>query len=141
MHSELNKIEANLARLARRVPELGIESLTPEERAALLAYVAPCVIAKGGFKQFYLTEFSLAALVSALRALKLGALADAALSTATQFSDPALADQPLARRAELERLQTDRQDYVFFRLSAEELLSAVGRYWKRSRPAVAATTR
>ena len=135
MHSELDKVEANLTRLVRRVPELGLESLTPEERTALLAYVGHSVIAKGGFKQFYLTEFSLAALVEALRLLKLGALADAALTTASQFSNPALAEQPLARRAELELLQTDRQDYAFFRLSPEELLGAVGRYWKRAKPA------
>lgn len=141
MHSELNKVEATLTRLAHRVADLGLDSLTPEERVALLAYVGHSVIAKGGFKQFYLTEFTLAALVSSLRALKLAALADAALTTAAQFSQPELSDLPLARRSELEGLQTDRQDYAFFRLSSDELLAAIARYWRRAKPTAASAAR
>ena len=141
MHPELTKTEASLARLARRVADLGLESLTLEDRAALLVYVGHAVIAKGGFRQFYLTEFSLSALVSALRALKLSALADIALSTAAHFSEPGLSDLPVARRSQLDGLQTDRQDYAFFRLSSEELLAAIARYWKRTKPAASSTTR
>jgi hypothetical protein len=141
MHSELHNVEANLTRLARRVQELGLESLTPSERTGLLAYVGHSVVAKGGFKQFYLTEFPLEELIAALRALRLSALADVALSTASQFSDPALADQPLARRAQVDGLQTDRQDYAFFRLSSEALLTAVAKFWKRTPSTTVAATR
>lgn len=131
MQPELEKVEANLTRLARRVPEVGLASLTPDEQVALLAYSAHGLIAKGGFRQFYLTEFTLTALVSALRELKLSALANAAQATSAQFPDPALADDPRARGPHVENLSTDRQDYVFFRLSTEELLAAIAKFWKR----------
>ena len=64
--------------------------------------------------------------------LKLNALANTAASTAALFPDPALADDPAARLAHLDGLATERQDYAFFRLSAEEMVSAVAAYWKRA---------
>jgi hypothetical protein len=125
-----DKVESQLARLSRRAAEVGLSGLELSERTALLAFLAHGVIAQGGFKQFYLTEFRLADLVEALRELKLPALANAAEATAAQFPEPALADDAKSRQPHLERLDTGRQDYVFFRLSSEELLNAIGKYWK-----------
>jgi hypothetical protein len=130
MHPPQDQIEAQLARLSRRAAELGLQGLDARERTALLAFSAHTVIATGGFRQFYLTELSLAELVAALRELKLPALANAAAATAALFPDPALADDAVARQPHLERLDTSRQDYVFFRLSPEELVNAIGKYWK-----------
>jgi len=126
-------IEASLARLARRVSEAGLDGLSEPERVALLAYSAHGLIARGGFKQFYLTEFRLTSLVAALRELKLSALAKAAESTAEQFPALELAEDPVARREHVAALATDRQDYSFFRLSPEELLAAIAKYWKRAK--------
>lgn len=129
--SDHQHIEASLARLARRVTETGLEGLSEPERVALLAYSAHGLIARGGFKQFYLTEFRLTALVAALRELKLSALANAAESTAAQFPEASLAEDPLARREHVAALVTDRQDYSFFRHSPEEMLGSIAKYWKR----------
>ena len=126
-----DKLEANLARLASRVPDLGLDSLAPHEQAALLAYSAHSTVTNGGFKQFYAGSVPLSRLVAALRELKLNALAVAAEATAASFPSPALVDDVAARREHLAELDTAKQDYVFFRLSTEELLDAIAKYWKR----------
>lgn len=129
MQPEHDKIEAQLARLSQRSAEVGLEGLAPHERTALLAFLSHTVIARGGFKQFYLTELRLTDLVEALRALKLAALANAAAATAALFPDPAIADNATSRQEHVERLDTSRQDYVFFRLSSDEVVAAIGKYW------------
>lgn len=126
-----DKLETNLARLARRVPELGLDSLEPHEQVALLAYSAHGTVTNGGFKQFYAGPLPLSRLVAALRELKLTALANAAQATAASFPSPNLVDDVAARREHLAELDTSKQDYVFFRLSTEELLDAIAKYWKR----------
>lgn len=131
MNLQHDKLELNLARLARRVPELGLDSLAPHEQVALLAYSAHGTVTNGGFKEFFAGSVPLSRLVAALRELKLNALANAALATATSFSDPALVDDVAARQEHLEGLDTSKQDYAFFRLSTEELLDAITKYWKR----------
>jgi hypothetical protein len=133
MSFEHDKLETNLARLALRVPDHGLESLAPHEQAALLVYSAHSEVTNGGFQRFYEGPIPLSRLVSALRELKLNALANAALATAAAFPSPALADDALARRDHLATFNTSKQDYVFFRLSSEELLDAIGKYWKRPR--------
>ena len=110
---------------------LGLESIAPHEQVALVAFSAHGIVSRGGMKLFYAGTMPLSGLVSALRALKLKPLANAAEATAAQFPDAALADDPEARRAHLETLNTEKQDYVFFRLSSEELLDAIAAYWKR----------
>ena len=131
MNSQHDKLELNLARLARRVPELGLDSLAPHEQVALLAYSAHGTVTNGGFKDFYAGSIPLSRLVAALRELKLNALANAALATATSFPTPDLVDDVAARRDHLEGLDTGKQDYAFFRFSTEELLDAIAKYWKR----------
>jgi hypothetical protein len=131
MSSQHDKLELHLARLAQRVPDLGFESLEPREQVALLAYSAHSMVTNGGFRRFYEGPVSLARLVAALRDLKLSALANAALATAAAFPNPALADDATARRDHLAELDTSKQDYVFFRLSSEELLDAIAAYCKR----------
>ena len=131
MSPQHDKLEATLARLARRVPDLGLDSLAPHEQTALLAYSAHGTVTNGGFKDFYAGSIPLSRLVAALRELKLNALANAALATATSFPTPALVDDVAARREHLEGLDTSKQDYAFFRLSTEELLDAIAKYWKR----------
>jgi hypothetical protein len=121
-----------LARLASRGAALGLENLEPTEQVPLLAYTAHGMVATGGLKQFYEGSIPLRDLVAALRSLKLNALANAALATASQFPDAALADDPVARRPHVAALNTDKQDYVFFRLSTEELLGAIASFWKRN---------
>jgi hypothetical protein len=130
-----DKIESTLARLAQRVStsELAFESIAPHEQIALLAYSTHNVVINGGFKQFYEGTLPLSQLVSALRALKLNALANTALSSAAQFPEAALADDPVARREHLASMNTDKQDYAFFRLSSAELLDAIAAFWKSSR--------
>lgn len=136
MNPSHDRIESTLARLAERVSELGLESIAPEEQVALLAYSTHNVVVNnGGFKQFFEGSLPLSQLVSALRTLKLDALANTALSSAAQFPDPALADNPVARREHLTRINTDKQDYAFFRFSSAELLDAIATFWKRSRRA------
>lgn len=134
MSSQHDKLEANLARLARRVPNEGLENLEPREQVALLAYSAHGVVTNGGFKHFYEGPIPLSRLVAALRDLKLNTLASAALATAASFPSLALADDATARREHLATLDTAKQDYVFFRLSNEELLDAIAAYWKRLKP-------
>jgi hypothetical protein len=129
-----DKIESTLARLAQRVSDLGLDSIAPEEQAALVAYSTHNIVVNGGFKQFYEGALPLSQLVSALRALKLNALANTALSSAAQFPDVALADNPEARREHLATVNTDKQDYAFFRVSSAELLDAIAAFWKSSRP-------
>jgi hypothetical protein len=129
-----DKIESTLARLAQRVSDLGLDSIAPEEQAALVAYSTHNIVVNGGFKQFYEGALPLSQLVSALRALKLNALANTALSSAAQFPDVALADKPEARREHLATVNTDKQDYAFFRVSSAELLDAIAAFWKSSRP-------
>ncbi|HEX2872092.1 MAG TPA: hypothetical protein VHP33_12565 [Polyangiaceae bacterium] len=131
MSLQHDKLETNLARLARRVPDHGLDSLAPHEQVALLAYSAHGTVTNGGFKQFYEGPVPLSRLVAALRELKLGALANAAEATAASFPTPALVDDVAARREHLEGLDTSKQDYAFFRLSTEELLDAIAKYWKR----------
>lgn len=132
MNPQHDKLETQLARLAQRVEALGLASLAPHEQVALLAYSAHGLVVRGGLKQFYAGSVPLSDLVSALRALNLKPLANAAEATAAQFPDAALADDPVARRAHLAALDTNKQDYVFFRLSSEELLNAIAAFWKRS---------
>jgi hypothetical protein len=134
MHPQHDRLESQLARLAERSAALGLEQLATEEQQALVAYSAHGLVAKGGLKQFYEGPLPLGTLVTALRALKLNALANAAQATAAQFPDPGLAEDPLARRPHLAALNTDKQDYVFFRLSSEELLSSIAAFWKRAKP-------
>ena len=129
-----DKLETTLARLARRVPDHGFESLEPREQVALLAYSAHAAVTNGGFKRFYEGAMPLSRLVAALRDLKLNALANAALATADAFPSPALAEDAAARRDHLDHLDTTKQDYAFFRLSNEELLDAIAAYWKRLEP-------
>src|SRR3954466_5120742 len=112
MSAQHARIESILARLAERGAALGFESLAPQERAALLAYSSHGLISRGGLRQFYEGSIPLAELVSAFRELKLNALANAALATAALFPDPALAEDPIARRDHLATLNTDKQDYV-----------------------------
>ena len=131
MSAQYARIESTLARLAERGAALGFESLASPERAALLAYSAHGLVARGGMRQFYEGSIPLAELVGALRELKLNALANAAQATAALFPDPALAEDPLARRQHLAELNTDKHDYVFFRLSSEELLRAIASFWQR----------
>ncbi len=131
MKFQHDKVEGILARLARRGAALGLSGLTPNEQVALLAYSTHGMVARGGFKQFYEGSVPLKDLVAALRALKLNALANAALATAAQFPDAAIADDPVARREHLATLDTAKQDYVFFRLSSEELVSAIASFWQR----------
>jgi hypothetical protein len=131
MSFQHDKLETHLARLARRVPDHGLEGLEPHEQVALLAYSAHGTVTNGGFKCFYEGPIPLSRLVAALRALKLNALAGAALATAASFPNPALAEDAAARREHLADLDTTKQDYVFFRLSSEELLDAIAAYWKR----------
>jgi hypothetical protein len=137
MHPQHDKLESQLARLAERSAAIGLEQLTLEEQQALVAYSTHALVAQGGLKQFYAGPLPLGALVTALRAIKLSALANAAQATAAQFPDPELAEDPVARKAYVAGLNTDKQDYVFFRLSSEELLSAIAAFWKRSRSATA----
>ena len=132
MSSQHDRIESSLARLAERVTALGFDSLAEHERTALLAYSAHSLVASGGMRQFYEGDIPLARLVAAFRELKLKALANAALATASLFPDPALAEDPVARQAHVSSLNTDKQDYVFFRLSSEELLTAIASYWQRA---------
>jgi len=134
MSVQHDQLETTLARLARRVPDLGFDSLEPREQVALLAYSAHGLVTNGGFKQFYEGPLPLSRLVAALRELKLNALANAALTTAAAFPTPALAEDPAARREHLATLDTAKQDYAFFRLSSEELLDAIAKYWKRAEP-------
>lgn len=136
MNPSHDKIESTLARLAQRVSasELAFESIAAHEQVALLAYSTHNVVVNGGFKQFYEGTLPLSQLVSALRSLKLNALANTALSSAAQFPDAALADDPVARREHLANVNTDKQDYAFFRLSSAELLDAIAKFWKTSRP-------
>jgi hypothetical protein len=129
-----DKIESTLARLSQRVSDLGLDSIAPEEQVALIAYSTHNIVVNGGFKQFYEGSLPLCQLVSALRALKLNALANTALSSAAQFPDVALADDPVARREHLATVNTDKQDYAFFRVSSAELLDAIAAFWKSSRP-------
>jgi hypothetical protein len=131
MSFQHDKLESNLARLARRVPDHGFESLEPREQVALLAYSAHSTVINGGFRHFYEGQIPLSRLVAALRDLKLNVLASAALATAAAFPDPALADDAVARREHLAELDTTKQDYAFFRVSGEELLDAIAVYWKR----------
>jgi hypothetical protein len=126
-----DRTEALLARLSERAAALGLARSPAHEQAALIAFMAHGVIGKGGFRAFFAGPLPLADLVAALRTLKLNALANAASSTAALFPDPALAEDPDARRAHLDGLATERQDYAFFRLSAEEMVSAIAAYWKR----------
>jgi hypothetical protein len=97
------------------------------------ANVVRSVVVNGGFKQFYEGSLPLSELVSALRALKLNALANTALSSAAQFPDAALADNPVARREHLATVNTEKQDYAFFRVSSAELLDAIAAFWKGAR--------
>jgi hypothetical protein len=131
MNLHHDKLETALARLARRVPDHGFESLEPHEQVALLAYSSHSAVTNGGFKRFYEGPMPLSRLVAAFRDLKLNSLANAALATAAAFPSPALAEDPAARRDHLENLDTAKQDYAFFRLSNEELLDAITAYWKR----------
>ena len=131
VNSQHDKLETHLARLAQRVEALGLECLQPHEQVALVAYTAHGIVSREGMRQFYAGKTPLSGLVSALRALNLKPLANAAEATASQFPDPALADDPGARREHLAHLDTAKQDYVFFRLSSEELLDAIAAYWKR----------
>ncbi len=131
VNSQHDKLETQLARLAQRVEALGLESLAPHEQVALVAYTAHGVVSREGMRHFFAGETPLSGLVSALRALNLKPLANAAEATASQFPNPALADDPVARREHLADLDTAKQDYVFFRLSSEELLDAIAAYWKR----------
>ena len=126
-----DKLESHLARLAERVEALGLEGLQPHEQVALVAYTAHGVVSREGMKQFYAGKTPLRGLVSALRTLNLKSLANAAAATAAQFPDAALADDPVARRPYLAQLDTTKEDYVFFRLSSEELLNAIAAFWKR----------
>jgi hypothetical protein len=128
-----DKIESTLARLAQRVADLGLDSIAPEEQVALVAYSTHNIVVNGGFKQFYEGSLRLSQLVSALRALKLNALANTALSSAAQFPDATLADDPVARREHLATLNTEKQDYAFFRVSSAELLDAIAAFWKGAR--------
>jgi hypothetical protein len=128
---EHDRTEALLARLSERAAALGLASLPAHEQAALIAFTAHGAISRGGFRSFFEGPLPLADLVAALRTLKLNALANTASSTAALFPDPALAEDPAARRAHLDGLASDRQDYAFFRLSAEEMVSAIAAYWKR----------
>jgi hypothetical protein len=131
MPSPHDKLEANLARLARRVPDHGFDSLAPHEQVALLAYSTHSTVTNGGFRRFYEGPMPLSRLVAALRELKLNALAGAAQATAAAFPTPALAEDAAARRDHLADLDTSKQDYAFFRLSSEELLDAIAAYLKR----------
>jgi len=133
MASAHDTLEMTLARLARRVPDLGFESLEPHEQVALLAYSTHSTVTNGGFKRFYEGPIPLSQLVAALRTLKLNALANAAQATAAAFPSPAIAEDAAARRDHLANLDTSKQDYAFFRLSSEELLDAIAAYWKRAR--------
>lgn len=126
-----DRIESQLTRLSTRAAALGLAGLAPQEQVALVAFSSHGVISKGGFRHFYEGSISLTDLVSALKALKLTAVANAAQATAACFPEPALADDPEARRSHLDALDTNRQDYIFFRLSSEELLNAIAGYWKR----------
>jgi len=132
VNTQHDKLESLLARLAQRVEALGLESLQPHEQVALIAYTAHGVVSREGLKQFYAGKTPLSGLVSALRALNLKPLATAAAATAALFPDAALADDPVARRPYLAELDTAKADYVFFRLSSEELLDAIAAFWKRS---------
>ena len=131
MTAQHEKIEATLASLERRGAALGFEHLAQHEQVALLVYSAHGAIVRGGFKQFYEGTVPLSALVSALRSLKLSALANAAAATAALFPDAALAEDPVGRREHLAALDTQKHDYAFFRLSSEELLTAIEGFWKR----------
>lgn len=131
MAPQHDKLETTLARLARRVPDHGLDSLQPHEQVALLAYSAHGTVTNGGFRRFYEGPLPLSRLVAALRDLKLNVLANAALATAAGFSSPTLADDAAARREHLAELDTTKQDYAFFRVSGEELLDAIAAYWKR----------
>lgn len=132
MSAQFARIESILARLAERGAALGFEALARQERTALLAYSAHGLVARGGMRQFYEGSIPLTELVAAFRELKLNAVANAAQATAALFPDPALADDPAARREHLAALNTDKQDYVFFRLSSEELLRAISSFWQRA---------
>lgn len=132
MSAQFARVESILARLAERAAALGFDSLTPQERSALLAYSAHGLVARGGLRQFFEGSIPLSELVAAFRDLKLLALANAAQTTAALFPDPALADDPAKRREHLAAINTDRQDYAFFRLSSEELLRAIASLWQRS---------
>lgn len=121
-----------MAKLSQRVAALGLGSLTPQERVALVAFSSHQVVGQGGFRRFYEGTIPLTELVDALRALKLNAVANAALATRELLPDPAVADDPAARQPHLAALDTQRQDFVFFRLSSEELLTAIANYWKRA---------
>jgi hypothetical protein len=132
MSAQFARIESILARLANRAAALGFDSLTPQERTALLAYSAHGLVARGGLRLFYEGPLPLAELVLAFRELKLNGLANAAFATASLFPDPALADDPVMRREHLAALNTDKQDYVFFRLSSDELLRAISSFWQRA---------
>ena len=132
VNSQHDKLETQLARLAQRVEALGLESLQPHEQVALVAYTAHGVVSREGLRHFFAGETPLSGLVSALRTLNLKPLANAAEATASQFPNAALADDPAARREHLADLDTTKQDYVFFRLSSEELLDAIAAYWKRN---------
>lgn len=109
-----------------------MQSLQPHEQVALVAYTAHGIVSREGMLRFYAGETPLSGLVSALRALNLKLLANAAEATASQFPNAALADDPVARREHLSHLDTAKQDYVFFRVSSEDLLDAIAAYWKRS---------
>lgn len=128
-----DKLESTLARLAQRVSELGLESIAPPEQVAVLAYSTHSLVVNGGLKQFFEGSVPLSQLVAALRALKLNALANAALGSAALFPDAALAENPEARQEHLAGINTDKQDYAFFRLSSAELLDAISAFWKSSR--------
>ena len=129
-----DRVESTLSKLSTRAAALGLGGLAPQEQVALVAFSAHGVISQGGFRQFYEGSIPLAGLVAALRTLKLSAVANAAAATAAAFPEPSLADDPEARRQHLDGLDTSRQDFIFFRLSSEELLAAIAGYWKRLPP-------
>ena len=132
MTPDQEKTKRKIQQLAQRADAEGIERLKPDERVVVVAYWAYGAISNGGLKFFYQSNVRLDTLVSALRALGLTAQADAALSTATQFPDPTIADQPEIRADHWQHLNTREQDDVFYLLKWEQLYDAIAAYWRRA---------
>jgi hypothetical protein len=131
MTRDQEKTERKIQQLAQRADAEGIEQLKPDERVAVVAYWARGAISNGGLRSFFQSSVRLDTLVSALRSLGLTPQAEAALSAAALFPDPAMADQPALRAKHWQKLNTDEQDNVFFQLGWEQLYDAIAAYWRR----------
>jgi Xaa-Pro aminopeptidase len=133
MPIDIKKVQKKVEQLAEKADRSGIEKLAPEERLAVIAFSARGVISNGGLKYYFEGEVPLDTLVDAYRSLGLDAQADAAAASAALFPDPAIANDVAARQEYTGKLETRPFDKIFYKLSWDELIEAIGRYWEKGR--------